>query len=109
MKLQAQYQENLLSEGTALNKFTSQLEDCVFDYFILIVKEYMMTSDKWAADADYMESIKAEYAKIDKEIEADEAAVPLPDKLTKELAEKLFSEKCTHIQQVYGQLQAAAK
>lgn len=56
-----------------------------------------MTSDKWAADADYMENIKAEYVKIDKEREVDELSYPLPEKLDKELAEKMFTEKCNHI------------
>ena len=44
-----------------------------------------------------MENIKAEYARIDKEREADELSYPLPEKLNKEMAEKMFREKCNHI------------
>ena len=52
-----------------MEEFTVELQDNVFDYFNLIVKEYYMSLDKYGSDPDYVKIIKEEYAKIDKEVD----------------------------------------
>ena len=54
------------------------IQDNVFDYFNLIVKEYKMALDKWSQNIDYTNKIKDEYGKIDKEIEEMELSEELP-------------------------------
>jgi len=76
----------------------------VFDYFNLIVKEYYLALDKWSTDVDYTNTIKAEYEKIDKELEKEEMSEPVPEELTKALAEQLLSEKEKLLTNIYTQL-----
>ena len=76
-----EYQETLRGETNALNNFTQQLQDYVFDYFNIIVKEYLMSLDKWGSDEDYVKQVKEGYGKVDKEIEEDERSYALPEKL----------------------------
>ena len=64
-KYQEQYTTLLKSETKDMEMYTIQLQDHVFDYFNLIVKEYYMSLDKWGADDEYVKSIKEEYKKID--------------------------------------------
>ena len=45
----------------------------------MIVKEYLMTIDKWGSDPEYVAAIKEEYSKIDKELEEENLAAPLPE------------------------------
>jgi hypothetical protein len=45
----------------------------------MIVKEYLMTIDKWGMDPEYVAAIKEEYGKIDKELEEENLAMPLPE------------------------------
>ena len=63
-----------------------------------------MTIDKWGSDPEYVAAIKEEYSKIDKEIEDENMSVPLPEKLTKDIAEQLFREKEDAIKNIYSQL-----
>lgn len=51
---QEEYTAILKGEKQDMEKFTIQLQDIVFDYFNLIVKEYYMSLDKWGADPDYV-------------------------------------------------------
>ena len=64
-----EYQIILKGEKKDMEEFTVQLQDNVFDYFNLIIKEYYMSLDKWGADPEYVKIIKEEYAKIDKEVD----------------------------------------
>ena len=77
-----QYQEVLRGEANDINAFTQDIQDTVFDYFNMIVKEYLMTIDKWGSDPDYVAQIKEEYVKIDKELEEENKAIPLPQELS---------------------------
>jgi len=53
----------------------------------MIVKEYLMTIDKWGSDDTYVKEIKEVYNKIDTEIDDELMSVPLPEILTVEMAE----------------------
>lgn len=53
-KLNDEYTVLLKSEKDDMEQFTIQLQDIIFDYFNLIVKEYYMALDKWSADTDYV-------------------------------------------------------
>ena len=64
-----EYQLILKGEKKDMEEFTVALQDNVFDYFNLIVKEYYMSLDKWGADPEYVKIIKEEYVKIDKEVD----------------------------------------
>jgi hypothetical protein len=64
-----------------------QLQEVVFDYFNLIVKEYFMALDKWTSDIDYTNKIRDSYHKIDKELDEEDLSEPVPEGLTKEMAE----------------------
>ena len=55
-----------------MEKYNEKLEEMMFDYFNMIKKEYFMSLDKWASDADYIASIKEKYAKIDQEMKDEE-------------------------------------
>lgn len=61
-----------------------------------------MTIDKWGSDPEYVAAIKEEYSKIDKELEEENLAAPLPEQLSKMLAEQLFKEKEEAIKNVYS-------
>jgi len=63
-----------------------------------------MSIDKWGSDSDYVEKVKEEYGKIDKELENEKMSTPLPEELTKEMTEQLFKEKEEAIKSVYSQL-----
>lgn len=43
-----QYDHVLKDEDKEVTEFTFQLQELVFDYFNLIVKEYYMAIDKWS-------------------------------------------------------------
>ena len=62
--------------------YTIQLQDHVFDYFNLIVKEYYMSLDKWGADPEYVKIIREEYKKIDDEANEEELKEEVPEILT---------------------------
>ena len=87
-----------------MEQFTVKLQDIIFDYFNLIVKEYYMALDKWSADDDYVKQVKEEYAKTDKEIDDEELSVPIPEKLDKLMAEQLLNEKEALLKNVYSQI-----
>lgn len=87
-----------------MEKFTIALQDHVFDYFNLIVKEYYMSLDKWAADPEYVRIIKEEYKKIDDEADEEELKEEVPEGLTSLIAEQLLSEKETLLKNVYSQI-----
>ena len=80
-----------------------KLQDYVFDYFNLIVKEYYLSLDKWSSDMEYVKLIKDEYEKIDKQILEEEAQEEIPEGLTKEMAESLLVEKETVLNRAYEQ------
>ena len=108
-EISKKYSDSLSGEVQTLNEFTQLLQDCTFDYFNLILKEYMIALDKWGADEDYCTKIKEEYARIDKDLEDEEMSYPIPEKLTKELAQQLFDEKEKQLSSVYQQLVAKLK
>ena len=60
-----------------------------------------MAIDKWSQNIDYTNKIKAEYMKIDKEIEEMEMSEELPAELTKEKAEAMFAEKEKYLQGIF--------
>ena len=64
-----------------------------------------MAIEKWGRDMEYVEAIKQQYEKIDKEFEEDEKQVGVPEGLTKEIAEQLLSEKEELLLKIYEQLQ----
>lgn len=92
-----------------MEQFTIHLQDIIFDYFNLIVKEYYMALDKWSADDDYVKQVKEEYAKIDKEVDEEELSVAIPEELTKAMAEQLLAEKEGLLKNVYSQVMALQK
>lgn len=73
-------------EDKEVTELTLQLQEIVFDYFNLIVKEYYMAQDKWSNDPIYVEELRAEYEKIDKEIEKDEMSEEVPEDLNEKMA-----------------------
>jgi hypothetical protein len=83
----------------------SKLQDTVFDYFNIIVKEYTLALDKWHG-SDYTQILKENYEKIDKEFEDMELAEEIPEGLTKELSLHLLKEKEERLTSVYQQLQS---
>ena len=64
-----------------------------------------MTLDRLAKDQDYVKQVKEQYAKIDKEFEEDEKTNPIPEGLTKPVAQQLLAEKEQLLQKVFTQLQ----
>lgn len=52
----------------------------------------MMSLTKWSDDDDYKKAIRAEMDKIDADLNEDEMSYPIPEKLTKEYAEKLYDD-----------------
>lgn len=76
----------------------------MFDYFNMIKKEYYMTLDKWASDNDYIKEIKEKYAKIDQQMQDEEMGVPVPESLTKDVANSLFTEKESLLTNVYQKI-----
>ena len=63
-----------------------------------------MSVDKWNKDTEYVEQIKEEYKKIDKEFEDEELQQPIPETLTKEQAISLLDDKEKALQAVWAQL-----
>ena len=98
------YDVVLKGEQEDVDKFTLTLQEVVFDYFNLIVKEYYMGLDKWSQDVEYTNEIKAAYMKIDKELDDEEMEGELPEGLTKQMAEQLLSEKEKLLSNIYTQL-----
>ena len=94
----------LKTETKDMEEYTIQLQDHVFDYFNLIVKEYYMSLDKWGADNDYVKTIKEEYKKIDEEADEEEMKEEIPEGLTQPIAEQLLNEKEALLKNVYGQI-----
>ena len=76
----------------------------MFDYFNIIIKEYYMALDKWSQDIEYTNLIKAEYMKVDKEIDDEDMNEAIPEGLTKQMAEQLLSEKEKLLTNIYTQL-----
>ena len=85
-----------------MEEYTIKLQDHVFDYFNLIVKEYYMSLDKWGADSDYVKTIKEEYKKIDDEADEEEMKEEIPEGLSQPIAEQLLNEKEALLKNVYG-------
>lgn len=98
------YDALLRGEREENDLFVQDLQETVFDYFNLIVKEYYMAIEKWGRDMEYVEAIKKKYEEIDKEIEEDEKQVEVPEGLTKEVAEQLLREKEELLIKIYEQL-----
>ena len=94
----------LKTETKDMEEYTIQLQDHVFDYFNLIVKEYYMSLDKRGADNDYVKTIKEEYKKIDEEADEEEMKEEIPEGLTQPIAEQLLNEKEALLKNVYGQI-----
>ncbi len=63
-----EYDKILRGEQEDIDRFTLDLQDLIFDYFNLIVKEYYMTLEKWSQDPEYVRRIKEEKEKIDKQL-----------------------------------------
>jgi len=103
-KLQTEYTDILKSETKDMEVYTIGLQDHVFDYFNLIVKEYYMSLDKWGADNEYVTLIKEEYKKIDDEADEEEAKEEIPEFLNQPTAEQLLTEKETLLKSVYSQI-----
>ena len=101
-KLQEEYNQVLKGENQDFDKFALSVQDLVFDYFNIIVKEYYLTLDKWCQDQDYVKQIKEEYKKIDTELDEEEKNEPIPEGLDKEKAEQLLSEKEKLLTNVYS-------
>lgn len=94
----------LKGEDAEVTALTLSLQEAVFDYFNLIVKDYYMSIDKWGQEAEYTSAVKAEYAKIDDELKKEEESVPVPEGLTREMAEQLLQEKEALLTNIYTQL-----
>ena len=77
----------------------------MFDYFNIIVKEYMMSLDKWRGDTDYTNAIRDKFKVIDEEFKQSELDQEIPECLTKELAEQLIEEKEKNLMNVFSQVQ----
>lgn len=73
----------------------------MFDFFNMIRKEYYMSLDKYATENDYITQVKEAYAKIDKEMYDEEMSMPVPETLTKEIANQLLNEKETLLTNVF--------
>jgi hypothetical protein len=86
-EFQTEYTAILKSETKDMETYTINLQDHVFDYFNLIVKEYYMSLDKWGADNEYVKLIKEEYKKIDDEADDEEAKEEIPEFLNQATAE----------------------
>jgi hypothetical protein len=48
-----EYQELLKGEEKDNNEFTLEIQECVFDYFNLIVKEYYLNIDRMQGNPEY--------------------------------------------------------
>jgi len=103
-KVMVEYDVVLKGEERDLEEFTILMQDTVFDYFNIIVKEYYMAVDKWGQDKDYVSAVKLEYEKIDKELEAQDDEEPLPEGLVKEIANQLLKEKEMLLTNIYTEL-----
>jgi len=103
-ELQSKYDVLLKGEQRDVDEYVMQLQDCVFDYFNIIVKEYYMAQDRWGSDTAYVAEIKKVYEKIDKEIEADDLSEEIPEALNRQLSENLLKNKEQMLTQVYSQL-----
>ena len=104
-ELQAKYDGVLKGESAEMEKFTMKLQDYVFDYFNLIVKEYYLSLDKWGQDLEYTKAIKEKYDLIDKQMEEEDLQEEIPEDLTKEVAEQLLSEKEALLKRCMDQVQ----
>ena len=52
------YQELLKGEEKDNNEFTLEIQECVFDYFNLIVKEYYLNIDRMQGNAEYADEVR---------------------------------------------------
>ena len=82
----AMYDKLSQQENGELDLFTMKLQEYVFDYFNLIVKQYYVSLENWKEDIGYIRLIKEEYEKIDKQVEEEEQQEEVPEGLTKEFA-----------------------
>lgn len=71
-ELQDKYDAVLKNEGTEMDSFTMKVQEYVFDYFNLIIKEYYRSLDIWGQDLEYVKAIKDQYEVIDKQMEEEE-------------------------------------
>ena len=71
-ELHDKYDAVLKNEGTEMDSFTMKVQEYVFDYFNLIIKEYYRSLDIWGQDMDYVNAIKGQYEVIDKQMEEEE-------------------------------------
>lgn len=80
------YMAYIKEENIDADAYTQKLQELIFDYFNMIKKEYYMALDKYATDPDYVKEIKEEHEKVDKEMYDEEMSLPIPETLTKEIA-----------------------
>lgn len=85
-ELQAKYDAILKDESTEMEAFVYKLQEYVFDYFNLITKEYYLSLDFYAADMEYVNTIKKQQEEIDEQMKEEEISEPIPEDLTKEVA-----------------------
>lgn len=103
-ELKEKYHAMLKGEKTDIEKYSEKLEEMMFDFFNMIKKEYYMSLDKWASESEYVTQIKEKYAKIDQEMYDEEMSLPVPETLSKEVANSLLSEKEALLQNVFQQI-----
>lgn len=102
-----QYQKVLAGEQADIDEFQLTLQEIVFDYFNLITKEYYLGVDKWSSDTNgYVKEVKAQYEKVDKEIEEEEMEEELPAGLDKKVADGLLTQKEQYMMKVIEQIQS---
>lgn len=100
-ELSAKYDKLLNEETSELDKYVIKLQDIVFSYYNIIVKEYLLSNDKASRDEKYIEELKNNYNQIDQAFEADEMSIPIPEGLNEQIAEELLEQKEKHKQTVY--------
>ena len=76
----------------------------MFDYFNLITREYHLALDKFNGMMDYKEELVNEQKAIEKQIEDEDMAQPVPEGLTREISEQLLKEKEEAMMKIYQQL-----
>ena len=87
------YDAILKGEKKDIADYDVKLQEITFDYFNLIVREYYMAVDKWGQNEEYTSEIKVQFDKIDAELDEEEKLVPVPEDLTKQVADEQLQQK----------------
>lgn len=95
------YDQILKGETKGVEEFKMIVQEIVFDYFNLILKEYYLNIDKCQAIPAYVERIAIAYKAIGEEMEKELLEKEIPEGLDKKMAEQLLAEKEALLTKIY--------